>query len=509
MSGGAGARSVRAPAEESAPVRGRLAGATTRGVFWSAAEDAASKAVGAASTLVLARLLHRQEFGVAAYALTFTTLLEVLRSFGIGQALIFFPRDERRTQTAFWLIAANGLALGVLALIAAPLLAAFYRDPRATGVISALALYFPLLALGQLLDVELRKDLRFAVRFVPELTRSVVKAAVSVALAFAGAGYWSLVIAQIVGAAAWSAVLWLLVPWRPRLVFDREEAKKLFGYGKHMVAVALLVAIALRADQIVVGRFLGAAALGLYTIAFALPAFLFQATSGASQVLFPAYARLERDRARLRSAALRTLRLAATVFVPAGVGLALVAEPLVLVAFGARWRDAIPVLPWMGVWAAVTVLTQHFGDVYKALGNARVLSMLQAVTTVLTIPALVWVGVSGRGLVAIVIVLIAVRLVRAVLDLVVMRRLVGLEPVAALRTVAPALAATALMSGVVLIARSALPALPAAAELAVLVTMGAGVYVAAVAVLDRGLLPELRALSRAAIVGDRAAARLS
>src|SRR5262249_25721298 len=160
----------------------------------------------------------------------------------------------------------------LLALIAAPLLGAFYRDARAPGVIAALALYFPLLSLGQLHDVELRKELRFGVRFVPELVRSIVKAGASVALALLGAVYWSLVASQIVAAAVWSATLWILVPWRPRTTFDRGEARRLFGFGKHMVAVAVLVGIALRADQMVVGRFQGAAALGVYTIAFSFPA---------------------------------------------------------------------------------------------------------------------------------------------------------------------------------------------------------------------------------------------
>jgi O-antigen/teichoic acid export membrane protein len=478
---------------------GTIRGAATRGVFWSAVTGGASKVVAAVSTLVLARLLDREAFGVAAYALTFTSLLEVLRGLGIAQALIYFPRDERRTQTAFWLIAANSLVLGALALLSAPLFGLFFRDPRATGVIRVLVFYFPLLAVGQVLDVELRKELRFGKRFVPELARTLAKAVIGIALAVIGAGYWSLVAAHVVGAAAWSAALLAILPWRPRRIFDREEARRLFGYGKHMVAVAVLVALSQRADHLVVGRFLGAGALGVYTIAFALPAFVFQASSGLSQVLFPAYAKLERDRERLRSAGLRTLRLAAAVFVPAGVGMGLVAAPLVAVAFGSQWSDAATVLPWMGAWAAITALTQHFGEVYKALGQTRILSWMTAVTTVLTVPGLVWVAREGLGLAAIVAVLIAARAVRIVLDLIAMHRLVDFQPAAALRSVAPALVATAIMVVTVLGAGRLLPAWPAAGLLTVLVAIG----VAVLSILDRGLLDEIRDLLRAAI-GTRA-----
>jgi PST family polysaccharide transporter len=482
-----------------------LAGAATRGVFWSAATGAASKVVAAGSTLVLARLLDREAFGVAAYALTFTSLLDVLRGLGIAQALIYFPREERRTQTAFWLLAANSLVLGVLALAVAPLFGVFFRDPRAVPVIRALCLYFPLLAVGQVLDTELRKDLRFGKRFVPELTRTIVKALVGISLAVLGAGYWSLVTAHLAGAAVWSMALLAIVPWRPRRIFDREESRRLFGYGKHMVAVAVLVAITLRADHLVIGRFLGAAALGVYTIAFSLPAFVFQASSGLSQVLFPAYAKLERDAERLRSAALRTLRLAAAVFLPACAGMAVVTGPLVTVAFGRQWSDAAVLLPWMSAWAALTALTQHFSEVYKALGQIRVLSWMQVATAALTVPGLVWVGVEGWGLVAIVAILIAVRAVRVVIDLFVMRELVDLRPLAAARGVAPAFLASATMTAAVIAASRMLPQWPASVVLLTLASIGAVVYVGALAVLDRDVFGEVRRLLRAAI-GERALA---
>jgi PST family polysaccharide transporter len=457
--------------------------------------------VAAGSTLVLARLLDREAFGVAAYAITFTTLLEVLRGLGIGQALIFFPRDEKRTETAFWLMIANGVVLGLIALLAAPLLGLFFRDERAPAVIRTLALYFPLLSLGQVLDVELRKDLHFGRRFGPELTRAVVKAVVAVALAMLGAGYWSLVAAHIVGAAAWSIALFMIVDWRPRWSFDRTEAKKLLDYGKHMVAAAVLVAIGLRADSLAVGRFQGAAALGVYTIAFTLPAFVFQASAGLSQVLFPAYARLDRDRERLRSASLRTLRLAAAVFLPAGAGLGLVAAPLVVVAFGASWSDAAAILPWMGAWAGLSAATQHLGEVYKALGKARVYAWVLAISTVATILGLIAVGRFGWDLVAVVLVLIATRVIRVSLDLMILRRLVDLRFSAVVSAALPATISMLLMSAAVLAARGLVPAWPAWVQLVVLAALGASVYAGSLALLDRGLIAEVRELLRSAIAG--------
>ncbi|HVR30984.1 MAG TPA: oligosaccharide flippase family protein [Thermoanaerobaculia bacterium] len=475
-----------------------VTGAATRGVLWSLAAGSASKVIAVASTLVLARLLVRQELGVAAYAVTFASLFEVLRGLGVGQALIFFPSEDRRMHTAFWLVLANGALLAALALVLAPVASIFFRDPRAAGVIRPLALYFPLLALGQVLDFQLRKDLRFGRRFGPELARSLVRAVVAVGLALLGWSYWSLIAAHVAGAAVWSAALWTRVPWRPRLVFDRSDAKLLLGYGKHLVAVSVLVVIATRADHLAVGRFFGPADLGVYAIAFTLPALLFQASSGLSLVLFPAYARLDRDRDRLRAAALRTLRLVAALFVPAGIGLGLVAEPLVMVVFGPEWRPAIGVLPWLGAWAALQSLTHHFGDVYKAIGEVRILAWLSAITTVLLLPGLLWAGRSGGGLVAIVAVLIAVRAVRLGLDLVVVRSLVGLHPGAALRAVAPALAGAAVMALAVIALDRSTAGLSDLPRLLLLAATGAAVHLGVLAAIDRGLYREVRALLQAA-----------
>ena len=127
------------------------------------------------------------------------------------------------------------------------------------------------------------------------------------------------------------------------------------------------------------------------------------------------------------------------------------------------------------------------------------MSWMQSITTALTVPGLVWVAREGWGLVAIVVVLIVVRAVRLVLDLIVMHRLVDLRPAAAMRSVAPALVATAIMLVAVLGLGRVLPAWPAPALLTVLATVGAAIYVGALTLLDRGLFDEIRGLLRAAM----------
>jgi hypothetical protein len=152
----------------------------------------------------------------------------------------------------------------------------------------------------------------------------------------------------------------------------------------------------------------------------------------------------------------------------------------------------------------MSATTNHFGEVYKALGQSRIYAWLMGTTTVITMAGLAVVGMRGLGLVAMVVVLMAVRLVRVLFDLVILRRLVDLRPVVALRAVLPAAASTALMCGVVLAARGAVAAWPAGLQLVTLSAAGAAVYAGALALLDRGLIAEIRELLRSAIGGRTA-----
>jgi hypothetical protein len=137
--------------------------------------------------------------------------------------------------------------------------------------------------------------------------------------------------------------------------------------------------------------------------------------------------------------------------------------------------------------------------VYKALGHTRLLAWLSAITAVLLVPGVIWAAARGGSLVAIVGVLIAVRAVRLALDVVAVWKLVDLRPTAALRGVAPALASTAVMAAAVGALGPWTDALPETARLALLVAVGAAIYVATLAALDRGLVAEIRDLLRAAV----------
>ena len=180
------------------------------------------------STAILARLLTKDDFGVVAFALITINFLDVISSLGVGPALIYYPESVRTSSTAFWANLIISFAVFGLAWVAAPFIALYFRDPRATDVIRILSLAYPISSIGDTYSALLAKKLYFHRSFLPEFLRAMTKGFSSIGFAFAGLGAWSLVIGQICGAASprrwrgfwlrgWLPLRWRLPPWRCRV----------------------------------------------------------------------------------------------------------------------------------------------------------------------------------------------------------------------------------------------------------------------------------------------------
>jgi PST family polysaccharide transporter len=330
---------VPATAETQAPQD--LERSATRGLADAGARFMIERGVVFVATLVLARLLTPDEFGVVAFSLAVMNYFDAVTDLGLGAALVYRSdaREQRIASTAFWigLLGAAGLAL--LLWFLAPLFASFGPGQETVWLLRVLSLQFPLSALGKVHEYRIRASLDFKKLVRPFAVSTFVKGAVAVVAAAFGAGVWSLVIGQLAGTLVRSIWLWRVEPWRPRAVFSRTATPSLLKFGAGIVAVEILGQIAKSFDYLVVGAKIGATALGFYFLAFRLPELvvlgMFQV---ANEVLFPFYARLRESSTHgsndeLRDGYVRTVRLAAAVALQP-VWVWLLAVPLVLVLYG-------------------------------------------------------------------------------------------------------------------------------------------------------------------------------
>jgi lipopolysaccharide exporter len=223
--------------------------------------------------------------------------------------------------------------------------------------------------------------------------------------------------------------------------------RRLMGFGSHIALVGVLGTVLRNVDYLLIGRVLGTRALGLYTLAFRMPQLVVEGIATiVGQVAFPAFARVQDDPDRLRSGLLRGLRLSALAVVPLGVGLALVAGPSIHAVYGERWEPAIDVMRLLALYMVVQAASRLCGDVYKAIGRARLLSGLAVLKLAITVPLLA-VAVHD-GIVAVAAAQLVAAVACTAIDLVVAIRTIGVSTLDLLRAYAPSLRAGAALAAV-------------------------------------------------------------
>lgn len=473
---------------------------TLRGMAWAYGAYGGGRVLVLVSTAILARLLTPRDFGVVALALIFTSFLEAIKDLGLGQALIVADPEEEaeRAQTVFSWTVLIGFVLLLLISGLAPLMAKFFHQPQLTWLVPVLGLSFPLRALGATHYALTRKHLNYRVRTISEICEVVVRGIAGIALALSGAGAWSLVIAFVAGTAVSSTVLWLRVPFRPRLRLTRAHLRDLLGFGSVLTIVDVSAVVFYNTDYLFIGRVLGAASLGLYSIGFRIPELaILNVAHVAADVLFPAYSAV--DRARLREAYIASLRYLTMLTVPIAVGLVVLARPIVLVAFGHQWTGSIPVSRVIAAYTLFATLAIPPGTVLKVTRRAwRMVAF--AVPAVLVLIGLLAIFTS-QGILAVAIATTALQATAAPAQAAVVSRQLKMPFLASLRPlVAPSVAAAVMAAALFAVDRAIdVPWV----VLVVGIPVGVAVYLSVLLVVAREHLQALRLM---AFPGARAGA---
>ncbi len=295
--------------------------------------------------VLLTRLLSPADFGLVGAALVVISFSLNFSQLGLGPAVVQRPNLEpRHISTAFFASTAFGFMVGAVIWLAAPLIAQFFRIEQLTPVVRWLALVFPISGISTLSDSLLHRDLRFRLIANREvLAYGVGYGVVGVALALLGWGVWALVIAQLAQVTIRAAIMLRAAPPSLHARPTWTSFLELMEYGVGQSVARLGVILANQVDNLVVGRWLGAVALGLYTRAYQLMAVPTGLLGDVlDKVLFPTMARVQDDSRRLGSAYLQGVAVMALVTLPIGVVSAVLAHELVVVAFGSRWEALVP-----------------------------------------------------------------------------------------------------------------------------------------------------------------------
>jgi PST family polysaccharide transporter len=466
-----------------------------RGAGWMMASQVAIQVLALATSIVVARFLTPREVGLAAMALVFSSLAILMVDAGIGAVLVQKPElTDEDLDTAFWTNVALGVGLTLLGVGLSWPIAQLYGEPQVQPLFAVLSLTFLFTALGIVQGGLLTRELRFRSLEMRTIVATAISCAVGMALAILGAGPWAIVAQNLAISGVSTILLWLSSPWRPRPRFSRDRFRGMAGFGGHVLGTRTVTWGARNVDSLLIGRHLGAASLGAYSIAYNLMlTAVNRIASPVTQVFFPAFSRI-RDRGRIAGLWLRAVRMVALIVVPSMLGLIAVAPDFVEVLFGRRWHQAAPVfqiLAPIGVAQALQAL--NYG-ILQALAQTRILFRYMTVASIVTIVSFVvglpW-GIEG---VATAYLAASVVLEPAYLKLT--ARAVGISPLDWVRSIAGVLEAGIAMLIVVFGVRKLLlgTEIPVSGRLALLILLGAALYVPLVAWRSPEAIAEIRAL---------------
>jgi lipopolysaccharide exporter len=489
---------------DGATAKSTLGTSAAKGLLWSALSMGANKFVAFASTVVLARLLAPDDFGVFAAALTLMLYLEVALDLGISAAVVYEQEEglTSRLDTAF---TTNVLFASVLTLVGigiAPALARLLGVPDATLIFRVMSFYLLIRGLGQVNTAVLRRDLNFRRLAIVEISGAAARACISVVLAAMGYGVWSIVWGFLAGELASTVAAWFVVRFRPRLHIDIKAARSMLRFGLGVVALNIINELALNSDYLVVANRLGATALGFYTLAYRLPELLVNNAFWVfSRVAFPVYAKgRAAGRDAMRDTMLRALRLASLFGFAVGTGLAIVSRDAILVLFSDKWHEAITPMAVISMSVALGSIGFASGDIFPAMGRPGMLVKINAPLTAIRIVG--FVIAAQHGIVAVALVHLITNFFYAFVRLAVADRFLGSRFRDSLRALVPGFCVAAGITLFALPVRLALQ--PGALSLVLVIVAGMVGGALGLFLAGPSVTRELRELVRRLVAGRSA-----
>lgn len=370
------------------------------GIVWMVGARLMDRGVGVLSTLILARLLVPEDFGVVAMATAIAGILDLLGAFSFDLALIQNKHAGKRQYDTVWTFNVLFGLFCAAALVALAIPAAvFYREPRLEAVMYTLAIPYVVGGFANIGVVNFRKDLKFRAEFNFIFFRRVITFLVTIGCAFWLRSYWALVAGIVVGRAASVQISYMMSHYRPS--FTLAASRELFHFSKWLFLNNTLFFLLHSGPNFVIGRLSGALGLGIYTVAYEisnLPSS--ELVAPINRATFPGFSQMENNEA-IAVSYLKLLGMISLLILPVGIGIAAVSEPMVLALLGDRWSAAVPLIQILAAYGAIAATQTNNGVVWMVLGRPRDVTIVTAIFLFIFFPALYFFlqayGVLGAG----------------------------------------------------------------------------------------------------------------
>jgi O-antigen/teichoic acid export membrane protein len=345
---------------------------TLSGIGWSAGAQIGKQGLQFIISVILARLLTPEDFGLVGMILVFTGFAGLFSELGFGAALIQRQEiEERHLSSIFWLNIVAGLILTGIVIAVAPLIAAFFNEPRLKVLIMLISLNFFISSLNTVQNAILNRSMDFRKLAIIETLTIAIAGGFAITLALMGFGVWSLAWQMLMSTTVGVITMWQVSDWRPRFCYDKNAVKELVGFSSNLLSFNVFNYWVRNSDNLLVGKFIGSVGLGIYARAYGIMLMpLNQISATVGQVMFPSLSKMQDDKVRVRRIYLRTISVIALITFPMMIGLFTVADSFVLALFGPKWIGVIPLLQIFALLGMVQSIGTTVGWIYNSQGRA-------------------------------------------------------------------------------------------------------------------------------------------
>lgn len=427
------------------------------GALWMISARLLFRCIGLISTVLLARLLLPSDFGVVALAMMIVGMLQTLSEFGFDMALIQNQKATRAHYDTVWTLSLfRGLVSAGLMFAAAEPLAAFFDEPRLAAVMHVLALAPILLQAANPATADFRKYFDFRREFYYLILPKFLSFGVTASCAFVWRNYWALVAGILTYHLLKLIASYLLNSFKPRLCLSAW--REVMNFSKWLLVSTIMTVARKRMSALVVARLAGSHMLGVFSVAYEVSNLATsELVAPIKRALYPGYARISGDGARLRSSFINAFGVICLISIPLVTGIALTSTQIVQVMLGENWLETIPFIEVLALAGMLATCRGHARPVYLAINRPSIGAYLSLAEVVL-LGASIVVLYRALGVIGVAWAAVIVELFMLICDVVLLRWLIGLRLAEWLREVWRPVSASMAMAAVVTALQDALPA---------------------------------------------------
>lgn len=353
----------------SPPPKKSYAKTARKGALWSVVRQGGHELIAIPSSMIMARLLSPEEFGITVAATFFVVLASRLTQFGFGGAIVRIKElRPEHTSSAFVVNVVIGAISWAVLFLAAPSIGHWLRSPESGRLLPVAALTFLIAPFGSVATALISRRMQFRYIAATDWIHKLIGVSATVIFALQGWSYWSVVYGNLIAVSARVVLQLYFSGWRPALRFSREALRELLSYGLALQTKHVLEYVSFNLDNLVVGRVLGMSALGIYDKAFSTMDRLVDRLQ-LGQAPFRIFAIIHEDTERFQRAYSRLILAATLLAYPAFVGAITVAKPLFIVLYGDRWLPAVLPFQLLCVGGMLKVLNAYGAHANEVAGR--------------------------------------------------------------------------------------------------------------------------------------------